>query len=111
MAESIKNLELVKNLDHKEIYLEEGGELLGFCIFFRYFDSFWIALMQKTKFDVRGLPQYLYHLKAKSMGINQTFTTGAEAQDDNLRQFKLDLKPYKIKKIYVFQIGNKINED
>ena len=54
LKESIKNLELVRNINYKAIYLEENGTLIGFCIFFNYYDSFWIALMQKTKLGIRG---------------------------------------------------------
>ena len=108
LNESISNLDLIDSVDHKNIYIEVNDKLVGFCIFFNYFDNFWIALMQKTKHNYRGLPQLLYHLKAKEMGENQIFTTGAEAQDENLKQFKESLRPCKINKIYTLYIGSKL---
>lgn len=110
LEESKNNIKLVKKINHKAIYLEENGELLGFCIFFKYYDSFWIALLQKTTFNIQGLPQYLYHLKAKEMGSKQMFTTGAESQDENLKKFKESLRPHKIKKIYTIHIGDHLQK-
>ena len=108
LAESIQNLDLIQNLNYKAIYIEEEGSLLGFCIFFKYYDSLWVGLMQKTIPNIVGLPQYLYHLKSKSIGINQTFTTGAEAQDENLKKFKESLRPIEIKRICTIYVGDKL---
>lgn len=101
------NLDLLEEFPHNTIFIEENGDLIGFCIFFHYIDNLWIALIQKTKRGIRGLPQYLYHLKAKSMGKGNIFTSGAEAQDPNLRKFKESLNPIEAKNIYTIFIGSR----
>lgn len=104
LKESIGNLSLLENYPSKKIFIEICGELVGFCIMIHYVDNFWIALMQKTKQGIIGLPQFLYHLKAKEMGKGKIFTTGAEAMDPNLRKFKDSLRPVKTKDIYTIYI-------
>ena len=106
LKESIKNLKLLKKINHRAIYIEENEQLIGFSILFHYIGDLWIALMQKTKHNIRGLPQYLYHFKAKIMGSHKIFTTGAEAQDPNLKKFKESLNPVEVKNIYTLFIGS-----
>ncbi len=108
LKESIDNLRLLKQIDCISIYIEENGNLIGFSVLFPYIDNLWVALMQKTKHNIRGLPQYLYHQKARMMGSHKIFTTGAEAQDPNLRKFKESLNPIEVKNIYTLFIGSKL---
>ena len=108
LKESIENLELVKNCEHKKIFIEENGALIGFTVFVHLFDDLWAGLIQKTKQRIRGLPQYLYHLKAKEISENKILTTGAEAQDPDLKAFKESLRPIEIKTIYILKIGDKL---
>ncbi|MEK6822498.1 MAG: phosphatidylglycerol lysyltransferase domain-containing protein [Nanoarchaeota archaeon] len=105
LEESAKNLDLIGRILHKKIFIEVDGALAGFSIFFPLVDDLWVALMQKTTHGIRGLPQFLYHLKAKEMGDKKFFTTGAAAQDPDLRKFKESLRPVEIKPIYVLRVG------
>jgi len=106
---STTNLDLLENIEHKGIYIEENNKLIGFCIFFKLFDNFWVGLMQKTRHGIIGLPQLLYHLKSKEMGRGQIFSTGTDAEEESLQSFKEKLRPIKKKKLYRIFIKNKKN--
>lgn len=108
LEESLQNLRLLDNFKLKAIFIEEENILIGFCVFFHFVDNLWVALMQKTKHGVRGLPQYLYHLKSKGMGEGQIYTSGAEALDPNLKKFKESLNPKEVRNIYTIFIGSKL---
>jgi len=107
LQESKENLEVLGRFEHKKLFMEISGQLAGFAVFIPYLPDLWVALMQKTKHGVRGLPQMLYHLKAKRMQGIKRFTTGAEAQDPQLKEFKESLRPIEVKTIYVLKIGRK----
>ncbi len=108
LKESTENLRLIEKYNHKKIFVEEKGELIGFTIFIHLSDNLWVGLMQKTIKGIRGLPQYLYHLKAKEIGGDAVLTTGAEAQDPDLKAFKDSLRPIDVKTIYILRIGSKL---
>lgn len=108
LKESIQNLDYLDLVDAKSIYVEEEGNLLGFTIFFPMKD-FWVGLIQKSRFSIIGLPQFLYTLIAKEIGPRAVLSTGADAKNENLRKYKELLRPIQVNKIYSVFIGDKLS--
>lgn len=97
-------LDMLPDIPHKNVFIELDGRLVGFQVMAPMRDDLWIALMQKTDVQLRGLTKLLYHLPAMKMEGIKYFTTGAEAQDPKLAEFKESIHPVKKLAIYDIQI-------
>ncbi|MEK6959851.1 MAG: phosphatidylglycerol lysyltransferase domain-containing protein [Nanoarchaeota archaeon] len=99
-------LEMLPIISHKKVFIELDGRLVGFQVMVPMRDDLWIALMQKTDISLRGLTKLLYHLPAVEMAGVKYFTTGAEAQDPKLAEFKESIHPVMKLPIYYIQIDD-----
>ena len=93
-------LDMLPDIPHKKVFIELDGRLVGFQVMVPMRDDLWIALMQKTDVRLRGLTKLLYHLPAVQMAGIKYFTTGAEAQDPKLAEFKESIHPVMKLRIY-----------
>lgn len=102
-------LNLLNKIPHKKIFVEIDGKLAGMTIFLKLHRNLWVALMQKTSREYRGLGKFLYYLKAKEMEGIEFFTTGNPGDDFGLIASKEELRP--VKKVPVYVIKNIEKQD
>lgn len=103
-ADSLESIQL--NI----IGVKVSGEVVGFCIIFHLLSNYWVALMQKTNIQYRGIPQLLSQIVAQTVGLGQIITSGGYAQDANLKAFKESLRPIRKRSIYTVKLGERLSQ-
>ena len=116
VKESIETLRVIDSLSADVlarirlsiIGVNVDGEVTGFCVLLNLVNNFWVALIQKTNLQYRGIPQLLAQVVAKLIGPGQIITTGRDAHDANLQAFKESLRPIRKRRIYAVKLGERI---
>jgi hypothetical protein len=100
----------LNNLDKynvKQVYVEIGGELVGFIWGCYYDANHWIALQGKTDYEYSELSRFLDHELAKLFSECEYCTQGDDANEKGLAFYKHSLGPYKELPYYYIETGER----
>ena len=103
LAANLSWIGLLDKIPHKKIFVEIGGNLVGFDISVKLHKDLWVGLIQKTDHKYRGLRKFLNNIEAKEWKDLEFFTTGNPGDDQGLIKSKESLRPFKKIPTYVLR--------
>ena len=89
-----------KEIGGERLFIEIDGELVGYCLFIKNSNDYWVGIHKKVDYRFEGLSRFLLHQECLMFKNIPYFTLGSEAQDMGIKNHKLSLRPFAEDKLY-----------